>query len=117
MFLNEDASVTITHSKCKEITKITSSAEIIVAAVGKPNLIKKNWIKKDAIIIDVGINKVEKNGANKLVGDVDFNDVKDLCQAITPVPGGVGPVTIAMLMSNTFKAYSLKEQYKDDCRI
>lgn len=107
LLLRENATVTLVHSKSENIENITKSADILIAAVGKANLVKRNWVKKDAIIIDVGINKVTEGETSKLVGDVDFNDVSPICQAITPVPGGVGPVTIAMLMHNTFEAYKI----------
>lgn len=102
---NENATVTITHSRTRNIKEVARNADILIAAIGKPKLITKDWIKDGAIVIDVGINRLQENGVSKLVGDVDFDDVSQLCKAITPVPGGVGPVTIAMLMSNTLKAY------------
>ncbi len=105
LLANENATVTIAHSKTKNIEEVAKNADILISAIGKPKLITKNWIKDGAIIIDVGINRLQENGVNKLVGDVDFENVNQLCKAITPVPGGVGPVTIAMLMSNTLKAY------------
>ncbi len=105
MLLNENATVTITHSKTENIEEITSCADLLISAIGKPNLIKRTWVKKGAIVIDVGINRITENDKTKLCGDIDFEDVKSICHAITPVPGGVGPMTIAMLMSNTLKAY------------
>ena len=84
----------------------------MISAIGKPKLITKNWIKPDAIVIDVGINRIFENGISKLVGDVDYDNVSSVCKAITPVPGGVGPVTIAMLMSNTLKAYKERDKVK-----
>lgn len=107
LLLKENATVTIAHSKTKDIESLTRSADILVCAIGKAKLVKKSWIKQGAIVIDVGINKVFENGITKLVGDVDFEDVKDNCKAITPVPGGVGPMTIAMLMTNTLQAYQI----------
>ncbi|MBI2996809.1 MAG: bifunctional methylenetetrahydrofolate dehydrogenase/methenyltetrahydrofolate cyclohydrolase FolD [Candidatus Melainabacteria bacterium] len=109
LLLIENSTVTITHSKTKNIEEISKTADILISAIGKANLIKNNWIKKDAIVIDVGINRINENGAFKIIGDVDFNSVKLVCKAITPVPGGVGPLTIAMLMKNTIKAYKLSE--------
>ena len=100
LLLERDATVTICHSKTKNLSQITNLADIIIAAVGIPNFVKPEMIKKDAIVIDVGINRV--NG--KLVGDVDFNLVKEKTSLITPVPGGVGPMTIAMLMYNTIES-------------
>ena len=108
LLLEKNASVTVVHSKSKEIEKITKTADVLICALGKPRLVKKDWVKPGAIIIDVGINKITEEGKDKLVGDVDFEDVKAICKAITPVPGGVGPVTIAMLLSNTLEAYKSK---------
>jgi len=105
LLLNESCTVTIAHSKTKDIEKLCSHADILVAAVGKPRMIKKNWVKKGAVVIDVGINRIEIEGKNKLVGDVDFDDVKKVAGAITPVPGGVGPMTIACLLRNTVIAF------------
>lgn len=102
-----DATVTIVHSKTKDLPDITRQADILIAAIGKPGFITKDMVKKGVVIIDVGTNKVEDPAAPKgsrLVGDVDFENVKDLVSAITPVPGGVGPMTICMLMANTVKA-------------
>lgn len=100
LLLERDATVSICHSKTKDIVEITKNADIIVAAVGKPNFVKPEMVKEGAIVIDVGINRV--NG--KLVGDVDFELVKEKTSLITPVPGGVGPMTIAMLMYNTVES-------------
>lgn len=108
LLLEKNASVTVVHSKSKNIEQITKTADILICAIGKPRLVKKDWVKPGATIIDVGINKITEQGKDKLVGDVDFEDVKALCKAITPVPGGVGPVTIAMLLSNTLEAYKNK---------
>lgn len=98
--LNSDATVTICHSKTQNLTEITKSADIIVVALGKPNFLTKDMVKEGAVIIDVGINRLEKG----IVGDVDFENVKEVASYITPVPGGVGPMTIAMLMQNVVKA-------------
>lgn len=105
LLLSENATVTIAHSKTPNIEEVARSANILLCAVGKAKLVKKNWVKKDSIIIDIGINRIYEKDLPKLVGDVDFEDVKDHCKAITPVPGGVGPMTIAMLMKNTLKSY------------
>ena len=105
LLLKENCTVTIVHSKTKNIQEECLKADILVAAVGVPNFVKKDWVKNGSIIIDVGINKLE----NKIVGDVNFDEVKDKVKAITPVPGGVGPMTIACLLKNTlecFKAHS-----------
>ena len=104
LLLQKNATVTIVHSRTKEIEKICKAADILVAAVGVPEMVKRSWVKKDAIVIDVGINRIEKEGKNKLVGDVDFDDVLNVVSKITPVPGGVGPMTIACLLLNTLNA-------------
>ena len=104
LLLKENCTVTIVHSKTNDLQNECLKADILVAAVGVPNLIKKDWVKKNAIVIDVGINKV----GEKIVGDVNFDELKDNVKAITPVPGGVGPMTIACLLKNTlacFKAH------------
>lgn len=101
LLLNAGATVTIAHSKTKNLADLSKNADLIIAAIGKANFIKPEMIKEGAIIIDVGINRLE-NG--KLVGDCDFENLKDKCDFITPVPGGVGPMTIAMLLSNTLKS-------------
>lgn len=97
-----NATVTMAHSKTTDLAALCRSADILVAAVGKPHLIGKEFIKKGSVIIDVGINRDQNN---RLVGDVDFDAVKEHCHAITPVPGGIGPMTIAMLLSNTLLSY------------
>jgi len=108
LLLKESCTVTIAHSRTKNLDEVCKNADIIVAAVGKPQMIKGKWIKKGAVVIDVGINRIEviTNGErkNKLVGDVDFEEAEKNAMAITPVPGGVGPMTIAMLLSNTLEA-------------
>ena len=113
LLLKESCTVTVAHSRTKNIEEICRKADIIVAAVGRPKMVKGNWIKKDAIVIDVGINRieVENNGEliNKLVGDVDFKEASVQASAITPVPGGVGPMTIACLLRNTTIAFKNKE--------
>jgi len=101
LLLNESCTVTTVHSKTKEIEAITCQADILVAAVGRANMVKAGWVKPGATVIDVGINRGEDG---KLVGDVDFDAVKEVAGAITPVPGGVGPMTIACLLHNTLKA-------------
>ena len=108
LLINANCTVTQVHSKTKDIQSFTSQADILVAAIGIPNFVKSDWVKKDAIIIDVGINRValDQNATakTKLVGDVDFEDVADKVSAITPVPGGVGLMTVACLMNNTLIA-------------
>ena len=101
LLLKENCTVTIVHSKTKDIKSECQKADIIIAAVGVANLVKEDWVKKDSIIIDVGINKIN----NKIVGDVNFEDVKSKVKAITPVPGGVGPMTIACLLKNTVECF------------
>ena len=103
LLLNQECTVSITHAQTRKIKELTSKADILVAACGVAKLVKADWIKENAILIDVGINR--KNG--KLCGDIDFEDVKEKALAITQVPGGVGPMTIAMLLSNTVDAYLL----------
>ena len=104
---NANATVTIAHSRTKDLRSVCSKADIIIAAVGIPQIIGKDHVSDGAVVIDVGINRVEDESAKKgyrLVGDVNFDEVEKKCSAITPVPGGVGPMTIAMLISNTIKA-------------
>ncbi len=105
LLLKENCTVTIIHSKTKNLQNECLKADILVAAAGVPNLVKKDWIKNDAIIIDVGINKVRE----KIVGDVNFNEIKDKVRAITPVPGGVGPMTIACLLKNTLECFKARQ--------
>jgi methylenetetrahydrofolate dehydrogenase (NADP+) / methenyltetrahydrofolate cyclohydrolase len=104
LLLKEDCTVSIVHSKTRDLKSECQKADILVAAVGVANLVKGDWVKKDSIIIDVGINKI----ADKIVGDVDFEDVKDKVRAITPVPGGVGPMTIACLLKNTLECFKVR---------
>ena len=101
LLLNEDCTVTIVHSKTFNIQALVKEADIVVAAVGSANLVKGSWIKKGAVLIDVGINRLKVENKNILVGDINFNEVKDIASYITPVPGGVGPMTIACLLMNT----------------
>jgi len=109
LLIKESCTVTVAHSKTKDLDKTCKQADIVIAAVGRPKMIKGHWIKKDAIVIDVGINRIEAeiNGEikNKLVGDVDFEEAEKFASAITPVPGGVGPMTIACLLRNTTIAF------------
>ena len=104
LLLKENCTVTIVHSKTNDLQNECLKADILVAAVGVPNLIKKDWVKKNAIVIDVGINKV----GEKIVGDVNFDELKENVKAITPVPGGVGPMTIACLLKNTLTCFKAR---------
>ena len=117
LLLQANATVTVTHSRTKDLPAVVAAADIIVAAVGRPNMVKADWVKPGAIIIDVGINRVGKviDGEIKmgLTGDVDFDDVCSVAGAVTPVPGGVGPMTITMLMSNTLRSARLSAGLED----
>ena len=105
LLLKDSCTVTIAHSRTKDLPGVVRRADIVVAAVGRPNMVTADWIKPGATVIDVGINRIEKEGGGtRLVGDVDFDDVSNVAGAITPVPGGVGPMTIACLLANTVTA-------------
>ena len=107
LFMHREATVSVCHYKTQNIKTITKLADILVVACGQPKMINREYIKEGCIIVDIGINSIEdktKKSGYKLVGDVDIDDVKEICSAITPVPGGIGPMTIAMLMSHTIKA-------------
>lgn len=104
LLLAANCSVSVLHSRSVKPEKLCGQADIVVAAVGRPRMIGADWIKPGAVVIDVGINRIEDNGRSRLVGDVDFDAVRQVASAITPVPGGVGPMTIAMLMHNTLLA-------------
>ena len=106
LLLKENCTVTITHSKTKDLKAECLEGDIIIAAVGMPELIKGDWVKKDAIVIDVGINKTDKG----IVGDVAFNEVSKVAKALTPVPGGVGPMTIACLLKNTIECFKRSQK-------
>ncbi len=111
LLLQANATVTITHSRTKDLPQVVSGADIVVAAVGRPGMVKADWVKSGAIVIDVGINRVEQSidgeTEYRLTGDVDYDDVSTVAGAITPVPGGVGPMTIIMLMANTLRSARL----------
>lgn len=111
LLLNQNCTVTVAHSKTVNLPQLVKTADIVIAACGQPKLVKKEWIKDGAIIIDVGINRLD----GKLCGDVDFDDVKEKASYITPVPGGVGPMTIAMLLSNTFDAFLRQKETSHHC--
>ncbi len=104
LLLRENATVTIAHSRTKNLKEVTGRADILIAAVGRPKMITRDYVKEGAVVIDVGINRDENN---KLCGDVDFEDVAPVCSAITPVPGGVGPMTVAMLLYNCVESIGL----------
>ncbi|MTH78119.1 bifunctional methylenetetrahydrofolate dehydrogenase/methenyltetrahydrofolate cyclohydrolase FolD [Paracoccus aestuariivivens] len=104
LLLGESCTVTIAHSRTKDLPAVCRSADILVAAVGRPRMIPGDWIKTGATVIDVGINRIEDGGRTRLVGDVDFDSAVEVAGAITPVPGGVGPMTIACLLANTLTA-------------
>ncbi len=105
LLLRENGTVTVTHSKTKDLKEVTSRADILVVAIGRPKMITADYVKEGAVVIDVGIHR---DASNKLCGDVDFDNVADKCSAITPVPGGVGPMTIAMLMKNCVESVALQ---------
>jgi methylenetetrahydrofolate dehydrogenase (NADP+)/methenyltetrahydrofolate cyclohydrolase len=107
MLVEADATVTIAHSRSQQLAEITRSADILIAAVGRPELITASMIKPKAVVIDVGINRVtDEDGNSRLIGDVHFDSVRKIAQFITPVPGGVGPMTVAMLLQNTVLSYT-----------
>ena len=107
LLLRENGTVTVCHSKTSDLKSVTKRADILVVAIGKPKFITREYVKEGAVVIDVGIHRNENN---KLCGDVDFADVEPIAEAITPVPGGVGPMTIAMLMNNCVEAVKLQEE-------
>lgn len=102
---HSNATVTIAHSLTENLAELCRSADILVAAMGKPHFVKSDMVRKGAVVVDVGINKILEKGKERIVGDVDFESVAPLCSHITPVPGGVGPMTIAILLSNTLLSY------------
>ncbi|AHG40618.1 5,10-methylene-tetrahydrofolate dehydrogenase [Pseudomonas syringae CC1557] len=104
LLLQSHCSVTVVHSRSTDAKALCRLADIVVAAVGRPRMVDASWLKRGAVVIDVGINRVEDQGRSRLVGDVDFDSALDVASAITPVPGGVGPMTIAFLMKNTVTA-------------
>jgi methylenetetrahydrofolate dehydrogenase (NADP+)/methenyltetrahydrofolate cyclohydrolase len=105
LLLNENCTVTIAHSRTRDLPAECRGAEILVAAVGRPEMVRGDWIQPGAVVIDVGINRVEREGKSRLVGDVAFAEAGRVAGAITPVPGGVGPMTIACLLQNTLTAF------------
>ena len=117
LLLSENCTVTVVHSKTKNIEEICKNSDILVAAVGRPNFVKSSWVKPGSVIIDVGINRIsiEENGEtkSKLVGDVDFENCSKVANGITPVPGGVGPMTISCLLANTLVACCRSNNIKE----
>jgi len=110
LLLERNATVTVAHSKTKDLAATCREADILIAAVGVPNLVKADWVKPGAVVIDVGINRLESGPrAGKLTGDVDYEGAFERAKSITPVPGGVGPMTVAMLMHNTLSAYKSRD--------
>jgi len=111
LLMKQNATVTITHSRTKDLPQVVAGADIVIAAIGRAEMVKADWVKPGAVVIDVGINRVEKiidgETKSKLVGDVDYDDVCSVAKAVTPVPGGVGPMTITMLMFNTLRSARL----------
>ncbi len=117
LLLHANATVTVCHSRTRDLPSVTREADVLVAAVGRPQMVRRDWVKPGAVVIDVGISRVEdpsRKSGYRLVGDVAFDEVKEVASAITPVPGGVGPMTIAMLLQNTLQAfkYTLSEGEK-----
>ncbi len=111
MLLEADATVTIAHSRSQNLPDVTQNADILIAAVGRPALITASMVKPGAVVIDVGINRIiDYEGNSRLVGDVDFESVQDVAEFLTPVPGGIGPMTVAMLLQNTVWSYSQRHQ-------
>ncbi|WP_028969808.1 bifunctional methylenetetrahydrofolate dehydrogenase/methenyltetrahydrofolate cyclohydrolase FolD [Sphingomonas sp. URHD0057] len=113
LLLKESCTVTVAHSKTRDLPEVVRRADIVVAAVGRPEMVKGDWIKPGATVIDVGINRLpaDDDGKSRLVGDVDFNSAAEVAGAITPVPGGVGPMTIACLIRNTFVSAARREGF------
>jgi methylenetetrahydrofolate dehydrogenase (NADP+)/methenyltetrahydrofolate cyclohydrolase len=113
LLLRENCTVTIAHSRTKDLPDVVRRADLVVAAIGKPEFVKGDWIKPGAIVIDVGINRIVKeDGKGKIVGDVEFASAAKVASAITPVPGGVGPMTIACLLKNTVEAALMQRGLK-----
>lgn len=112
LLIRRNATVTVCHSRTKDLPGVVRSADVLIAAVGRAKMVKGDWVKPGAVVIDVGINRIDDPShpkGSRLVGDVDFDEVKEVAGAITPVPGGVGPMTIAMLMKNTLEAAKIAD--------
>jgi len=114
LLLQESCTVTIAHSRTRNLPELCKTADILVAAVGRPNMIKGDWVKPGATVVDVGINRIEEQGKKRLVGDVDFDSAAAVAGAITPVPGGVGPMTIACLLHNTVQQAMRQKGIEDN---
>ena len=116
LLMQRNATITVAHSRTRDLPKVVRNADIVVAAVGRPDMVKADWIKPGAVVIDVGINRVEKlvdgESKSRLTGDIDYDDVCTVASAVTPVPGGVGPMTITMLMFNTLRSARLSAGLK-----
>lgn len=113
LLVKRNATVTICHSRTKDLPSVTSSADVLIAAVGRPEMVKRDWVKPGAVVIDVGTNRVDdatREKGYRLTGDVDFDEVKEIAGMISPSPGGVGPMTIAMLLNNTVRAAKIANQ-------
>ncbi len=113
LLVREDATVTICHSRTRDLPAVVRQADVLIAAVGKAEMVRGDWVKPGAVVIDVGINRIEDPThpkGSRLVGDVAFDEVKEVASYITPVPGGVGPMTIAMLLQNTLRAAELSDK-------
>ncbi|MBY5920240.1 bifunctional methylenetetrahydrofolate dehydrogenase/methenyltetrahydrofolate cyclohydrolase FolD [Ferrimonas balearica] len=108
--LQQHCTVTLVHSRTQNIEALCRQADVLIVAVGRPELVKAEWVKPGAVVLDVGINRVERDGKARLVGDVAFDEVAQVASAITPVPGGVGPMTIACLLRNTLQAYQRQQR-------
>ncbi|MCE8517738.1 bifunctional methylenetetrahydrofolate dehydrogenase/methenyltetrahydrofolate cyclohydrolase FolD [Ruegeria pomeroyi] len=113
LLLGDSCTVTIAHSRTKDLAEVVRRADIVVAAVGRPEMVPGDWIKPGATVIDVGINRIERDGKTRLVGDVDYDSCAEVAGAITPVPGGVGPMTIACLLANTLTACTRANNLKE----
>ncbi|MCE8525206.1 bifunctional methylenetetrahydrofolate dehydrogenase/methenyltetrahydrofolate cyclohydrolase FolD [Ruegeria pomeroyi] len=113
LLLGDSCTVTIAHSRTKDLAEVVRRADIVVAAVGRPEMVPGDWIKPGATVIDVGINRIERDGKTKLVGDVQYDSCAEVAGAITPVPGGVGPMTIACLLANTLTACTRANNLKE----
>lgn len=113
LLVGENATVTICHSRTKDLPAVCREADVLIAAVGRPEMVRGDWIKPGAVVIDVGINRVDdasRERGYRLVGDVNFEEAKEVASAITPVPGGVGPMTIAMLLNNTVRSAKMASE-------